>query len=89
MFRSILFVLLWLISTSSFAYLLQGTITDPQGTPIPYVNVYLEHTTMGVVSNVKGQYFFELEEGEYRLVFQRIGFVKEKDRCQYSRAYAT
>lgn len=77
MFRSFLFLCLCLCSTSTWAYLLQGIITDTEGVPIPYVNVYLEHTTIGVVSNVKGEYFLELDAGDYRLVFHRIGFTRQ------------
>lgn len=55
---------------------LSGRITDAQGQPLPYASVYVEGTTQGTSSNTEGYYFLELKKGQYRIVYQSIGFKK-------------
>lgn len=64
-------------SLPAHAYLLKGKVSDADGEAIPYANVYVENSTYGVVTNVKGEYFLELERGEYRIVFQSLGYEKQ------------
>lgn len=59
------------------AYQLRGTVADKEGKPIPGVNVYIAKSTYGVVTNIKGQYYLELQAGSYRIVFQAIGYEKQ------------
>jgi hypothetical protein len=59
------------------AHQVRGKVQEANGQPIPYVNVYLENTSKGVLTNVKGEFFLELEVGDYRLVFQRLGYRRE------------
>lgn len=53
---------------------LRGTVSDKSSRPIPGVTVYVQNTTYGVVTNMKGEYFLELEDGEYTLVYQGLGY---------------
>jgi hypothetical protein len=64
--------------STTFAYLLKGTVYDGEGSPIPYVNVYLENSTKGVLTNIKGEFFLELPTGTYDLVFQSLGYESQK-----------
>ena len=41
----------------------KGKITDPQGAPIPYVNVYVQSQSRGAVSDEEGQYKLILAPG--------------------------
>ena len=74
---TLLFFLLTLLPTQSLAYQLRGTVTGEDGKALPYVSVFVENTTYGVATNLKGQYFLELENGTHRVVYQFIGFEKQ------------
>jgi len=53
-------------------------ITDSLHQPIPYASVFIKNTTHGVATNLKGQYFLELSDGDYALVVQTLGYQKEE-----------
>jgi Family of unknown function (DUF5686)/CarboxypepD_reg-like domain len=72
-----LFVITFLGNSSVLAWQLKGTIKDQDGEPMPYARVYVENSTYGVVSNLKGEYFLELENGTYNLVFSSLGYEKK------------
>lgn len=63
-----------IISFSCWAWQLRGLVTDERGEPIPYASVYLENSTYGVATNIKGEYLMNFENGTYKLVFQAVGF---------------
>jgi hypothetical protein len=68
-------LLLTLVSTTSaWAWQVKGIVHDSEGEPIPYAKVYLENTTNGVVTNIKGEFFMELENGTHRLVVSSLGY---------------
>ena len=48
----------------------QGTVTNESGEQLAFASIYLQGTTQGTTTNVEGNYAFELEEGDYTLVFQ-------------------
>ncbi len=58
------------------AGILGGTVTDEKKQPLPYAAVYIEGTTTGTATNLKGVYSLSLEPGGYRVVFQFIGYKK-------------
>ncbi|MEM6271257.1 MAG: DUF5686 and carboxypeptidase regulatory-like domain-containing protein [Bacteroidota bacterium] len=60
------------------AHQLRGKVTEPSGDPVPYANVFVENTTYGVVTNVKGEYFLELESGDYTLVVSSMGYETQR-----------
>ncbi len=56
-----------------------GTVSDTQGNPLPYVNIYLENSYTGTTSNDEGSYSLDLsEKGDYTIVFQFLGYKTEK-----------
>jgi TonB-dependent starch-binding outer membrane protein SusC len=56
-----------------------GTVTDAANNdPLPGVNVIVEGTTIGVVTNEKGGYSIELPESGSALTFTFIGYLTEK-----------
>jgi len=57
-----------------FAWQLRGTVKDADGEPLAYASVYIQNTTTGVLTNIKGEYFMELEAGSHRLVFSNLGY---------------
>ena len=57
---------------------LGGVVTDEHRQPMPYAAVYIEGTTKGTATNLKGVYNLTLEPGNYRIVFQLDGFSVQK-----------
>jgi hypothetical protein len=62
-----------LLSKIGFAQV-KGTVTDTSGEPLPFASVYVQGTTNGTTTNLKGEYSLPLESGSYQLVFQYIGY---------------
>lgn len=60
---------------------IKGTVSDKEGNPLAFVNIYLKDTYIGTTSNEEG--FYELETNEkkqFTIVFQYLGYktiVKE------------
>jgi len=67
-------------AANGFAFQLSGLIKDQDNQPVPYASVYINQTTYGVSSNIKGEYFMELKNGEYDIVFYAMGFEKKSLR---------
>ncbi len=55
-----------------------GVVTDSKGDVLPGVNVVIEGTTMGVVTDLDGRYSIKVPSGSAVLVFSYIGFLTEK-----------
>lgn len=56
-----------------------GTVKDgSSGEPIPGVNILVEGTTIGVVTDVDGRYTINVPSGDVNLVFSYIGYLTEK-----------
>ena len=53
---------------------ISGKITDPQGEPLPGVNVKVKSTQRGTVSNEKGEYRISVADENAVLVFSSLGF---------------
>ncbi len=54
-----------------------GTIKDENSEPLPGVNVVVEGTTTGTVTDMNGQYTITVPGSESHLVFSSIGYVTE------------
>jgi TonB-linked SusC/RagA family outer membrane protein len=56
-----------------------GTIVDSSsGEPMPGVNITVEGTTLGVISDINGKYSIELPQNDAVLVFSFMGYLTEK-----------
>ena len=76
MLRYLLFILISVgITSYAQSYTLSGSITaaDTRETLLG-VTVYAQSTTSGTVTNNYGVYSFTLPKGDYRIVFQNLGF---------------
>jgi TonB-linked SusC/RagA family outer membrane protein len=58
--------------------LVQGRITDESGLPLPGVNVLVQGTTLGTVSDLEGRYGITLNGENDVLVFSFIGFTTQE-----------
>ena len=53
---------------------IDGLVTDEDGSPVPFVTVYIEGTTIGTTTNSEGNYHLDLKDGFYTIVFRYVGF---------------
>jgi iron complex outermembrane receptor protein len=58
-----------------------GTVKDDSGLPIPGVNIIVENTDRGTVTNFDGNYTIEVSNGEV-LVFSYLGYKTQKIEYQ-------
>lgn len=75
--KFLLFLLTLAITTNSFAARLSGKVTDQENKPLGFLTVYIEGTTIGTTTNIDGEYFLELKDGFYHVVFRYIGYRTE------------
>lgn len=75
----LLFVLVYSIALSAPGQRLSlsGKVTDQNGKPVPFANVYVKNTTNGASANVEGDYSLLLPPGQYDLQFRAVGFRQE------------
>ena len=55
-----------------------GTITDEKGMSMPGVNIQVEGTTIGVISDINGKYSIGLPNSNSVLLFSFIGYTMQK-----------
>ncbi len=56
-----------------------GTVTDSEtGEPLPGVNIVVEGTTIGVVTDFDGKYNIEVPSADKTLVFSYVGYTAQK-----------
>lgn len=55
-----------------------GVVTDSKGEPLPGVNIVIEGTTIGAVTDMNGRYSLKVPGESSVLVFSYIGFLTEK-----------
>jgi len=67
-----LFILLF-FNTLTFSQI-KGKVTDQNGKPLPFVNIYLENGKIGTTSNENGEYFLNLKENNITIIFQSLGY---------------
>ncbi|NOT37686.1 MAG: carboxypeptidase-like regulatory domain-containing protein [Saprospiraceae bacterium] len=65
-------------TTSSVICQISGTIRDANGDVLPFVSVYIENTGRGTTSNDQGNYELALQANDKVVVFQQIGYEKQK-----------
>ena len=99
--KTITLLLILIIGTTAHAQNLSGTITDTQGNPIAFANIYVSALKTGTTTNVEGEYQLPLPRGEWNVLFQYLGYTsqshkvtingetdnKEMDVCLQSRHY--
>jgi iron complex outermembrane receptor protein len=55
-----------------------GVVRDSEGFPLPGVNVLIEGTTVGVISDANGKFSLNVPNENSVLVFSYVGFLSEK-----------
>lgn len=77
--HKLFFILLTLViplgTFSQNFYTLSGTITDSQtGKELAGIDIVVENTTTGTISNYKGLYSLYLDKGDYQITYSGIGY---------------
>ena len=68
-------VIMFLLSTSTFAFLVKGKITDlNSGEPIPFVNVMVKNTKIGTSTDFDGNYQIEVPNENSILEVKYLGY---------------
>ncbi|MEM9834408.1 MAG: DUF5686 and carboxypeptidase regulatory-like domain-containing protein [Bacteroidota bacterium] len=71
------YLLFFLVSVSSFAQGVRGTIHNEQGDPLSYATIYIQQLETGTTTNDEGYYEIQLKPGKYDLVFQYLGYATQ------------
>jgi hypothetical protein len=67
---------LLLLGSTSFGQVLKGTISDEQGTSLPFTKVWIKNTSFGTIANGKGEYQLEVQNhGAHEIRISQIGYV--------------
>lgn len=66
------------LSVASFSQI-RGTVSDNNGNPLPFVNIYVENTYNSTTSNEQGKYELNIKKpGKYTILFQFLGFETQR-----------
>jgi hypothetical protein len=65
-----------IITTTTTAQKIQGTVTNKNGELLTYSSITIKGSTKGVSANDKGKYELNLKMGTYTLICQHIGYTK-------------
>ncbi len=57
---------------------IRGMILDEDGVALPYATVYIKETGTGAPTNPEGRFEIALPPGQYRLVFQHLGYETQE-----------
>ena len=57
---------------------IKGKVTDKEGTPLPGVSVIIKGTTMGVATDIDGNYSIEFDQDNVVLVFSFVGMLPQE-----------
>ena len=59
------------------AQVLKGTIYGTDNQPLAFASVYVDQTTKGVTTDIKGRYFFEIPSGKQLITFSFMGYESQ------------
>lgn len=61
---------------------LSGRVTDEQGNPLPYANVFVQENYLGTATDLKGKFSLRLPPGKYTLIVSYIGYKTKKETIE-------
>lgn len=77
MIKHLLLLLSMLACSLIQAQTLSGKVTDTDGQPVPFANIYFLNSTVYAVADVNGQYQLEIASGASTLQCSAIGFASK------------
>ena len=67
---------------------LRGVVMDNDGVPLPGVSVYIGGTTLGVITNLEGEFTIEVEPDRAKIInFSYVGFELESREIEEGTSY--
>ena len=79
--KKFLFVLSFAIcSLTTYSQKIKGVVTDNNGKILPFASVFIKENNKGTNANSEGKFSLKLEDGQYTLVCQYVGYKKEERR---------
>lgn len=77
MIKKLLFSILLVVSSFGYSQI-NGTVTNAQNEPLPYVNIYLKNANTGTTSNGDGVYNLNVDKlGKHVVTFQFLGYTTQ------------
>lgn len=59
---------------------IKGTVTDTDGSPVPYANIFIQETQSGTATDEFGKFFLTLPtSGDYKVICSSIGYIAKSD----------
>lgn len=68
------FILFCFTTISTFSQGIHGRITNDLGEPVAFANIYVPQLSTGTSSNIDGFYELKLPEGNWKILFQYLGY---------------
>lgn len=82
--RILLFSLIALFTLQANAQKIYGTVFTSQGDLLPYTSITVKGTSKGASANDKAKFSINLQEGEYTIVCQHLGYTTVEKKVTVS-----
>lgn len=66
---------------------IRGRITNAQGEAIAFANIYIPQLTTGTTSSIDGLYELKLPEGNYKVLFQYLGYQTQSQELTITKTF--
>lgn len=66
---------------------IRGRITNVQGEAIPFANIYIPQLSTGTTSNIEGRYELKLPEGNWKVLFQYLGYQTQSQGLRVDKTF--
>lgn len=66
---------------------IRGRITNVQGEAIAYANIYIPQLKNGTTSSIDGRYELKLPEGNYKVLFQYLGYQTQSQEVIVTKSF--
>ncbi len=76
--QTLLIFTLSFFSLVAYSQKIKGVVTDNNGKILPFASVFIKENNKGTNANNEGKYSLKLEQGQYTLVCQYVGYKKEE-----------
>ena len=66
---------------------IRGRITNFQGETVPFATIYVPEISTGTTSNIDGNYELKLPEGDWKVLFQYLGYQSQTREVTIGKAF--
>jgi hypothetical protein len=81
------FLICLLFLNSVFSQGIRGRITNFQGEVVPFATIYVPEISTGTTSNIDGNYELKLPEGNWKVLFQYLGYKTQSREVSIGKAF--